>query len=76
VPHRNTGDYYGMRDEDFFLDGCVELMLRCDAVFVLPNWKDSLGAQLEVKAAFENGIPVLENVGSLQGYLEQMGVTA
>lgn len=34
-------------------------MLKCDAIYVLPNWEDSRGARIEVNLAKELGIPVI-----------------
>lgn len=76
VPHNNTKDYYGMRGEDFFLDGCIELVLRCDAVIMVPGWKDSLGAQLEAQKAAEAGMPVFKTLEGLAAYLVEQGVKA
>ena len=51
VPHLNTMFMGGIQNDQFWLDGTLELMRRCDAVWVLPNWKKSVGAVAEVREA-------------------------
>lgn len=38
----------------------IEGLVHCDYIAVLPNWKDSRGARIEVKLARELKIPVVE----------------
>jgi len=38
----------------------LQLMLTCNAVVVLPGWRESKGARLEVYVALELGMPVVE----------------
>lgn len=38
----------------------IETILFCDAMFVLPGWKQSRGAKLEVAIALVLGIPVFD----------------
>lgn len=60
-PHRNTalfGGYPGCPDETW-LKGDLEIIKRCDAVWAIHNWKDSVGATSEVGWARHNNIPVL-----------------
>lgn len=45
-------------DEQFWVDGTLEIMRRCDAVVLVPNWRDSVGARAEVEEAERLGIPV------------------
>ena len=45
--------------EDYLRDA-LRLMLTCDAVVVLPGWRESKGARLEVYVALELGMPVVE----------------
>jgi hypothetical protein len=60
-PHKNTalfGGYPGCPDQTW-LEGDCEILLRCDAVFAIDNWRDSSGARDEVDLARMNNIPVL-----------------
>lgn len=45
---------------DEYLREALRLMLTCNAVVVLPGWRESKGARLEVHVALELGIPVVE----------------
>ena len=43
-----------------YLRDALRLMLSCNAVVVLPGWRESKGARLEVHVALELGMPVVE----------------
>jgi nucleoside 2-deoxyribosyltransferase len=59
-PHKNTaffGGAYGIPDETW-LEGDLEMLRRCDAVYALVTWQASQGAMAEVVFARKLGIPV------------------
>lgn len=58
-PHANSRHMDGVASDDHFLAGTLELMRRCDAVVLVPNWKDSAGARAEVAEADRLGIEVI-----------------
>ena len=60
VPHKNTAGYGGLQDDQFFLDGTMEMLKRCDYIYLLPDWESSEGARLEKEEAVVLGIPELE----------------
>lgn len=39
---------------------CLALLLECDKVLLLPDWKQSQGAKIEALVALACGIPVLK----------------
>jgi len=43
-----------------YLRDALRMMLNCNAVAVLPGWRESKGARLEVHVALELGMPVVE----------------
>jgi hypothetical protein len=43
-PHTNTRFFDGQLTHDFWLEGTMELMRRCDAVLFIDNWRDSHGS--------------------------------
>lgn len=62
-PHTNSAlfDYIcTVADYRSFLFGYMDIMKRCDAVIMVPNWKTSNGAKMERKYAEKLGIPVCE----------------
>lgn len=70
VPHKNTEHYEGLQDDQFFLDGTLELMRRCDCVFLCPGWEQSVGARGEKEEAERLGMPVFTELPALGEWLE------
>lgn len=68
-PHSMTRHYQGSGPDDLWLDGDIELLLRCDAILMVDNWEDSVGAIEEKKTAEYHGIPVFYDIGELQVWL-------
>lgn len=60
IPHLNTADFEHSTDKDdqFWLDGTLTLMQKCDAVLMVPGWKESSGATTEHNLAKRMGIPI------------------
>lgn len=58
-PHANARHMLpGLISDEAALAGTLELMRRCDAVVLVPNWRDSAGARAEVAEARRLGLPV------------------
>jgi len=53
IPHLNTQGFEDIlsHDDDFYLEGTLELMRRCDAVVMVPGWQKSAGAVSELDDA-------------------------
>lgn len=60
TPHMNTAFFGGVCPDKNFLIGDLNMLVRCDAVYAIPNWQFSQGAVAEVALAKRLGIPVLE----------------
>lgn len=60
IPHSNTAhfEHITTAGPEFYLDGTLELMRRCDGVLVIPGWQNSEGTIGEIKEAKKLGIPV------------------
>src|SRR3972149_3783943 len=61
-PHKNSGGLggaYGL-DDRTWLEGDLELLRRCDAIYLITDWQSSAGVQAEKLFAEEIGIPVLQ----------------
>ncbi|EJY0635094.1 DUF4406 domain-containing protein [Salmonella enterica subsp. enterica serovar Schwarzengrund] len=70
IPHKNTElwDFDGgLRNvqPEYYLSGTLEVMRRCDAVLVLPDYRRSSGTLAEIAEAERLGIPVYYSVGSI-----------
>lgn len=61
-PHTNTRFYQGALPDSDWLEGDLEILKRCDAVLLTPDWAASFGARNEVAAAKRLGLPVFENL--------------
>ncbi len=59
-PHMNTANLDGTASEAEFLAGTLEMMKRCDVVFLMPRWKESEGARHEKSVATALGMDVRE----------------
>ena len=51
----------------------LEWMVMCDAVLLLPNWKESSGAQAERALAKYLGMPVFEDIDDVIDYFKYLG---
>jgi hypothetical protein len=57
-PHMNTAHLDGVVPEDAFLAGDIEILKRCDAIWMLLGWDKSLGARVEMELAKQIGLEV------------------
>lgn len=60
IPHSMTGHFDGTCNDQFWLDGTMELLRACRAVALVHNWRDSQGAWAEVKEAMSIGLPIYQ----------------
>ena len=59
-PHTMTQHYQGECPDKVWLDGCLELMRRCDAIYLLKGWELSEGSWQEYRLAKELGLVIIE----------------
>ena len=64
-PHANTRFYQGAAPDEVWLNGDLELVRRCDAMLLTPDWIRSTGASAEKAFAEQNGIPVFTTLAEL-----------
>lgn len=73
TPHKNTSGYEQYEDGDITKNTWIEmdlnLLSRCDLMYVLANWKESEGTKTEMKFAREYNIPMfVETVFPVAGF--------
>jgi len=56
IPHKNTAGYGGLQPDHYFLTGTLEILKRCDGIYMLPFWTESEGARQEYEYAMANGL--------------------
>lgn len=69
IPHANTRYFHGHMTPEFWYEGTLELLKRCDALIVLNGWKSSRGARGEVDYAIEHSMPVFHELHELATWL-------
>ncbi len=69
-PLKNTEEFWGLIDAEFWYEGTRELLRRCDAMILVPGWEGSKGVTGEIAEAEALNIPVFERVESLQTWLK------
>jgi len=59
-PHRNTMFFGTNHDGDkyIWIKGDLEILKRCDAIYMLRGWKESEGAVMEYHVANERGMGI------------------
>lgn len=57
VPHSLGQRMQGTLNDEFWLEGTLLLLSRCDGILLLPNWVRSAGARAEADYAERLGIP-------------------
>jgi len=72
IPHANTAHFHGIGPDEFWIEGTLELLRRCDAVMVCHNWKDSAGARAEVTEAERLRLPVFHLPAQLRAWIVEV----
>lgn len=58
-PHMNTAFMDGACHDTVWLEGDLELVKRCDSIYMLTGWKQSEGAIQEHDTAIDYGLTVI-----------------
>jgi hypothetical protein len=69
-PHLNTANFQGALPDQVWLDGDLEIVKRCDAVILVPGYKESHGTATEMVCAIDNGVPVFTELSGLESWLQ------
>jgi len=60
-PHSNTGfSFQGLVPDDAWLKGDLEILRRCDAIVMMPGWRESSGSRAEHELSKKLGIEILD----------------
>ena len=69
-PHKNAALFGGATPDDIWLAGDLELLKRCDAIWLTDGWEGSDGARREFDFAFANDIPRLYDCEEVKRFLD------
>jgi hypothetical protein len=69
VPHLLYQDDWNL-GYDRYLEMDLKILSKCDAVFLLPNYKSSKGAQIEIDFCNDREIPMFESIGELKEFIK------
>jgi len=58
-PHTNTANFDGECPDDVWLKGDIEILKRCDAIYMMSTWRESKGSQEEYRIARELGKEII-----------------
>jgi len=72
-PHANTAHFYGTKSAEFWYEGTLELLRRCDALVLVPGWETSKGVAAELAEAEARKIPVFKTLNELARWLRGGG---
>lgn len=69
-PHANTMHFQDAAPDHVWLDGDLEMLRRCDAVIMTPDWTRSTGATAEHEYAKLHGMPVFYDIAALSAWMD------
>ena len=69
-PHTNTRFYQGACPDHVWLAGDLEILRRCDAILMTPDWQKSEGARREHVEAFNRNLRIFYTVPELKAWVE------
>lgn len=65
MPTVNSAGFDDVGDYDFWIKGTLELMRRCDAVYVVDGYHNSNGVSGEISEAMRLGIPIYFSIETM-----------
>ena len=73
TPHLNT-QHFELDchiPENEYIKGDIEILKRCNGLFMLDNWQDSEGARKEYQVAQQEGLPIFHNLMELTNWIQE-----
>lgn len=71
-PHKNTALFGGAHPDDVWLQGDLEILRRCDALYRLPAWESSAGTITEVELARTLGLPIIDSLDQARIWIQSL----
>lgn len=71
IPHANTTNFDGTLSVEFWYEGTLELLRRCDAMILVPGWEGSRGVAAEIAEAKNLMLPIFERMEELKIWLKE-----
>lgn len=75
IPHANTAHFQGQRDDQFWLDGTMELLRVTDGAVFIPRWHLSSGSCREMRETARLKKPFID-LGSINEVYFQSEISA
>ena len=71
-PHTNSRFFFGLTGTtaEFWYEGTMELLRRCDALIYVPGWEGSKGTLAEREEAWTLKIPQFHHLRDLKDWLD------
>lgn len=69
IPHTMTADFDKLLTDQFWLDGTLQLLMRCDGIVLTHTWEKSKGARAEHDWAKQHGMPAYVDVDLAQAHI-------
>jgi hypothetical protein len=70
MPHCNTRFFHGQCDDQFWIDGTLLLLSKCDAMLVAPGWEESSGTKGEISYCQKHDLPYFYTLEDLKIWLK------
>lgn len=61
-PHTMTQHFQNECPDEMWLKGCLELLKRCNAIWMVEGWRDSEGSKEEFNLARELGLTLMGDI--------------
>lgn len=75
-PHANTAHFQNAAPDELWLEGDLEMLRRCDAIIMTPDWNRSSGATAEHAEATRCSIPIFYSAEALGEWLKPESLTS
>ena len=70
-PHKNTAFFDGELSDDSWMIGGLEVLKRCDGLYLINGWEYSTGSVKEMEYARDNGIPIFHDISHAVEYFKE-----